>query len=111
MQLDNDETNAETAITIQAKIIRRVKQSGSMVAKKRKGDDDEERLDNPTSVMENKILIDCAGLAQALMTSYNMMLMSLGINPNRLAQEPKPRTTDRSIQGATSQSAFATMDI
>jgi len=111
MQQDNDETNAETATSIQAKIIRRVKQSGSMVAKKRKGDDDEERLDNPTSVMENKILIDCAGLIQNLMTLYNMMLMSLGINPNRLAQEPKPRTTDRSIQGATSQSAFATMDI
>lgn len=103
--------DANASSKIQAKIIRRIRQSGSMIAKKRKGDNDEERLDNPTSVMENKILIDLAGLFQQLMTYYNMMLMSLGINPNRLAQEPKPRTTNKSIQGATGQSAFATMDI
>lgn len=105
------EMDANSSANIQAKIVRRVKQSGSMIAKRRKGDNDEERLDSPTMVMENKILIDCTGLLQQLMSCYNMMLMSLGINPNRLAQEPKPRTTNRSIQGATSNSSFATMDL
>lgn len=108
---EGGEMDENASSRIQSKIVRRVKQSGSMIAKKRKGDNDEERLDNPTSVMENKILIDCVGLINQLMTSYNMMLMSLGINPNRLAQEPKPRTTDKSIQGASSNSAFATMEI
>lgn len=111
MQNNDIDIDQNAAQNIQAKIIRRVKQSGSYIAKKRKGENDEERLDNPTSIMENRILNDCVGLVQQLMTIYNMCLMSLGINPNRLAQEPKPRTTNKSIQGATASSQFATMDI
>lgn len=92
-------------------IVRRFKQSGSGMLPKRKGDNDEERNDSPSYILENKILIDCAGLINQLMTVYNLMLMSLGINPNRLAQEPKPRTTNKSISGASANSQFATMEL
>lgn len=92
-------------------IVRRFKQSGTGMLPKRKGDNAEERFDSPTSIIENKILIDCAGLINQLMTIYNLMLMSLGINPNRLAQEPKPRTTNKSISGASANSQFATMEL
>lgn len=108
---DNKELDDNAQSAIVAKVVRRMKQSGTIVMPKRKGDNDEEQMDKLTSILENKILLNCGQLIQQLMTLYNLMLMSLGINPNRLAQEPKPRTTNKSIQGATASSQFATLDL
>lgn len=85
--------------------------SGRGIFKLRKGDRDEESLNRPTFIMENKIMSNCNQLIGLLFQVYQQMLMALGVNQNRLAQDPLPRQTASGISSATSASYYSTQDI
>jgi 6-pyruvoyl-tetrahydropterin synthase len=96
---------------IREKIIRNYVLSGRGLFKMRKGDNDEQRLDKPTFIMENKILQNCTQLMQQMFMVFNQMKMSLGLNDSRLAQDPKPRQTLTGIEMATQSSFYSTKNL
>lgn len=100
-----------TLSNVMSEVIKNYVQSGRGIFKMRKGDRNEERLDRPTFVMENKILQNCNQLIGLLFSVYQQMLMSLGINQNRLAQDPRPHQTLTGIEMATNASYFSTQNL
>lgn len=103
-----------TSLSLQGiteKIIRNYVLTGRGVFKMRKGENDEERLDRPTFIMENKILFDLEGLMKQMFTIYNSMLMSLGITQSRLGQDPKQHQTLTGIEMANQASNYSTAPI
>ena len=103
-----------TSLSLQGiteKIIRNYVITGRGVFKLRSGDNDEQRLDKPTFVMENKILFDLEGLMKEMFNVYNSMLMSLGVPASRLGQDPKPRQTQKGTELANQTSDYSTASI
>lgn len=96
---------------ITEEIIRNYVLTGRGVFKLRTGDNNEQRLDRPTFIMENKILFDLEGLIKQLFQIYNTMLISLGVNQNRLGQDPKQHQTLTGIEMATTSSYFSTQNL
>lgn len=92
-------------------VVRNYVLSGRGVFKLRAGDNDEQRLDRPTFIMENKILFDLEGLVKQIFSVYNGLLMSLGISQSRLGQDPKQHQTLTGIEMANTASYFSTQSI
>jgi len=103
-----------TSLSLQGiteKIIRNYVLTGRGVFKLRSGDNDEQRLDRPTFIMENKILLNLQGLMQEMFSVYNTMLMALGVPASRLGQDPKPRQTQKGTELANQTSDYSTASI
>lgn len=103
-----------TALSLQGiteRIIRNYVLSGRGVFKLRSGDNDEQRLDRPTFIMENKIMLNLEQITNQMFTIYNSMLMALGVPPSRLGQDPKPRQTQKGTELANQTSDYSTASI
>ena len=82
-------------------IIKRVEQSGKGIFKRKTGDNNEKSIDPPTFTIEHHLYEDLRELMTQILGVYNMMIMSLGTNPQMLGQAPKPRQAVRGLEVAS----------
>jgi hypothetical protein len=111
MKSQGQDTTSLSLQSITQDVVRNYVMTGRGVFKLRKGDNDEQRLDRPTFIMENKILFDLEGLIKQMFSIYNTMLIGLGINQGRLGQDPKQHQTLTGIEMATNASYFSTQNL
>jgi hypothetical protein len=79
-------------------VIKRVEQSGKGIFKRKTGDANEKSIDPPTFTIEHHLYEDLRELMTQILGVCNMMIMSLGTNPQMLGQAPRPRQAVRGLE-------------
>jgi hypothetical protein len=82
-------------------VIKRTEQSGKGIFKRKSGDNNEKSIDPPTFTIQHQLYDDAQQLAQQILTIYNMLITSLGTNPQMLGQAPRPRQAVRGLEIAS----------
>lgn len=106
----DDVQKANNRDNVMAKVLKSYKQRGAGLFKTTfEGEGGiKETLPNPTFIMPNNVISSLDGLLDQIFKIYNIMLMSAGLNNNRLAQDPKQHQSLSAINSASEASYSAT---